>query len=200
MKYYSGRSLITSLLVVVALILPSGCAQYARRPVERLPKPQLVALKDKPKHESGFWIEHRLREICPTVKVIVVTDKDYLYITREWFLELLDWCNRFIGERAPNLGGSAHSLPGYGQTYAMFINSVANMAVAGRYNVKGSVLVGLAVAWNKEPWDVIPADNEKHDYIVALTEDGGLVHDLATGQTIELRSFPNRQNIIAVLF
>ena len=34
----------------------------------------------------------------------------------------------------------------------------------------------------------------------ALTEDGGLVHDLATGQTIELRSFPNRQNIIAVLF
>ena len=200
MKYYSGRFLITSLLVVVALILPTGCKQYTRRPVERLPKPQLMELQGKPKHESGFWIKHRLREVCPNVKVIVVTDKDYLFITREWFLELLDWCNRFIRERTPNLGGSAHSLPGYGQTYAMFINSVANMAVASRYNVKSSVLVGLAVAWNKEPWDAIPADNKKHDYIVALTEDGGLVHDLATGQTIGLRSFPNRQNIIAVLF
>jgi len=134
------------------------------------------------------------------MKADIRLDSTYLYATKEWFFELLGWCNGFIGERAPNLGDSAPSLPGYVRTYAMFINSVANIAVAGRYNVKASVLVGLAVAKNKEPWDAIPADNGRHDYILALTEAGGLIHDLATGQTTEISSFPNRHNIIAVLF
>jgi hypothetical protein len=200
LKYHSRRSLITSLLVAAALILPAGCSQYTYRTIEKFPKPKLVTVKDKPKLVHGSLVTRRLREISPTLKADIRLDSTYLYATREWFFELLDWCNGFIGERAPNLGDSAPSLPGYVRTYAMFINSVANIAVAGRYNVKGSVLMGLAVARNEEPWDAIPADNGRHDYIIALTEVGGLVHDLATGQTIELSSFPNRHNIIAVLF
>lgn len=191
---------ITILAVTAFALAISSCATFEKGFVEKIAPPQIIAENGKPKLEPGGIIHKKLKELSPELQDIMVNDRYYVYITREWFLELKGWTDRYIARVAPNLGDSGPQLKGYTRTYSMLMNSAANFAIAGKYKVKGAALIGLMVVRNDNDWGKLKGDGQKHDYIVGMTEDGGLVLDLQTGQIIELRNFPNNKSILAMLF
>ncbi len=82
----------------------------------------------------------------------------------------------------------------------MLMSNIANIAVAKRYNVKGSVLIGLLVAQSKKPWGTIKADGEFRKYVIGLTENGSIIYDIPTRQSIAGNDFPNLDYITGILF
>lgn len=200
MRYWNWAHPYVVLLTLISLFWGGGCATTGNVAFEKLPKPQVVAENGKPRMRSGGFIAKDLRELSPQLKDIVVNDRFYVYITLEWFEQLRGWTDRYIGQIAPDLGEKGPALPGYTRTYSMLMNSAANFGLARRYSVKASVLIGLMVAKNNKPWKSIPGDGTIHDYLVGLTESGGIVVDLETGQSIQFVDFPNKDSIVGMLF
>lgn len=58
----------------------------------------------------------------------------------------------------------------------------------------------MMVAESKEPWGKLAADGKPHDYIVALTAEGGLVYDPVSRQQCTMSEFPNKKSITGILF
>lgn len=186
------------LLLGLSLLL-GGCATHTQQKVERIPKPQILADHGQPKLLPSGLITMRLRQISQNDDAILVNDRRYIYITDAWFAELLDWTNRFIRDQVPALKTAPDFPLGYVNTYAALMSSVANVAVNKRYNIKGSVCIGIAVVKNVNPWGLIKPDGQAESYVIALTATGGIFHDPKTGQTASLETFPNREHIIDVL-
>lgn len=169
--------------------------------VRTVPKPQIIAKGSKPKLIPGGFLHMRLRKQLPELENIIIDDQQYLYITREWFFQLKNWTDRFIEQQVPGLLSSKKAKPvDYNLVYTEFMSSVANISVAKHYNVKGSVLIGIVVAKNVEPWGKIPASGEPMSYVGVLTKDGGLVYDLETDQLVDLFKFPNFKHITKLVF
>lgn len=200
MSFKNWIRLGVGVLTLLSLFWIGGCATTEKVAFERLPKPQVVAENGKPKMRSGGFIAKDLKELSPQLKDLVVNDRFYVYITREWFEQLRGWTDRYIAQIAPGLGEKGPALPGYTRTYSMLMNSAANFGLARRYNVKASVLIGLMVVKNNKAWGDIPGDGVTHDYLVGLTATGGIVVDLETGQSIQFADFPNKESIVGMLF
>lgn len=185
---------------IIFLLSVGGCATRERVPLEKIPKPQVIAENGKPKMRSGGIIHQHLKKTSPQLKDIIVNDRAYVYITNQWFEELKGWTDRYIARIAPNVGTDGPNLIGYTRTYSMLMNSAANLQLAKRYNIKASVLIGLMVARNEKPWGKLPGDSNLHDYLIGLTEDGGIVWDMGTGQSCRLADFPNKESMVGMLF
>ena len=129
----------------------------------------------------------------------MVGDRQYVYITEKWFDDVIQWTEEFIQAQVPELDLDRQQPLGYEETFALLASNVANLAVAKRYNIKSSVLIGLLVADSKQPWGKIPADNKRRAYVVCLTQDGGIVYDLLTRQKVPFESFANYDFIVGVM-
>ncbi len=164
------------------------------------PPPEIIAIDGKAKLLYGEFIRRQLQKKHPTLKKIVVGDKRYMFITEKWFMDVLHWTENFIKQQVPELD-SLQTLPtAYEETFAMLMSNIANLSVAKRYNVKGSVLIGLLVAQNNEPWGEIKADGTFRRYIIGLTENGSIIYDIPTGQIIAGKEFSNRNYISGIMF
>lgn len=164
------------------------------------PPPEIIAADGKAKLLYGEFIRRQLKKKYPDLEKIVVGDKRYMFITDKWFRDVMDWTDTFIKIQVPQLD-SLDSLPlAYEETFSMLMSNFANMAVAKRYNVKGSVLIGLLVAESHNPWGVIPADGSHRRYIVGLTTNGLLVYDIPTRQFIAGEDFPNKEYMTGIIF
>ena len=162
--------------------------------------PEIIAVDGKAKLLYGEFIRRRLKGNYPDIGPIVVGDKRYMFITEKWFKDVIAWTTEFIDEQVPELKQRQELPVSYEETLVMLMSNMANLAVAKRYNVKASVLIGLVVVKNNEPWGKISADGKKRVYVIGLTENGALVYDVPTGQIISGKEFPNRANIVGILF
>lgn len=164
------------------------------------PPPEIIAADGKAKLLYGEFIRRQLKKTFPKLKTIVVGDKRYMFITDKWFRDVLDWTDTFIKKQVPQLE-TLDSLPvAYEETFSMLMSNFANMAVAKRYNVKGSVLIGLLVADSQKPWGAIPADGNSRRYIVGLARDGLVIYDIPTRQFIAGKDFPNKEYMTGIIF
>ncbi|MCP4258092.1 MAG: hypothetical protein GY774_11435 [Planctomycetes bacterium] len=203
MKRSSRASLLTFALLFLVSATVTGCAtSYHYEKVAYPPKPQLVAWNKG----GGVRTIHAgilrqlLRESTPTLKVFAINDKTYLFMTKEWFFQMLAWTEKYIKDTVPELYSKEELPPNYTEVFRTIMHSVANGTIARHYNVKASVLIGLVAMKSVNPWGPIPGDGRLRHYIVALTEKGGLVHDLHSDQTVEFNSHPNRYHIVAITF
>ncbi len=162
--------------------------------------PEIIAVDGKAKLLYGEFIRRRLQKRYPTLKNIVVGDKRYMFITDKWFNDLVDWTEYFIKEQVPELDQLEELPVAYETTFAMLMSKVANIAVANRYNVKGSVLVGLVVAKSEKPWGNIKADGSFRQYVIGLTEHGAIIYDIPTRQVIAGKDFPNLGHLSGIIF
>jgi len=148
---------------------------------------------------AGF-IKRRLRLGLPSAKNVVIHDRQYIYITEKWYHDVINWTEEFIALQVPELNLQQKYPLAYDETFATLATNIANISVAGRYNIHGSVLIGLITAKHEKSWAAIPADGRQRVYLVGLTEKGGLVYDLHTRQSISLDEFPNFDSINGIMF
>ena len=191
------------LLMISTIILLAGCA--AQQPVEYIrikkgPPPEIVAEDGKPKMVPAGFIKRRLRLGLPSAKNVVIQDRQYIYITEKWFHDVIKWTEEFIALQVPELNLQQKYPPAYDETFATLATNLANISVAARYNVQGSVLIGLITAKHEKAWGAIPADGKKRVYLIGMTEKGGLVYDLHTRQSISFDEFPNFESISGIMF
>jgi hypothetical protein len=161
--------------------------------------PEIVAMDGKAKLLYGEFIRRQLQQRHPTLKTIIVGDKRYMFITEKWFRDVVDWTEHFIKQQVPELDNLEDLPIAYEATFTMLMSNMANIAVAKRYNVKGSVLIGLLVAKSKNPWGTIRADGMSRVYVVGLTENGSIIYDISTRQVIAGKEFPNREYISGIM-
>ncbi|MCP3890785.1 MAG: hypothetical protein GY702_18225 [Desulfobulbaceae bacterium] len=164
------------------------------------PRPEIVADGEKAKTLLAGYIKRRLRLGVPSAKNVVIGDRQYLYITQKWFMDVIRWTEELIVLDVPELGSGKEFPLGYEETFAVLASNIANIAVAKRYNLRASVLMGLITAKQEKAWGDIPVDGKVAVYIIGLTEKGGIVYDLRTKQAIGFEDFPNFDSIIGVLF
>ena len=131
--------------------------------------------------------------ICKSKRSITST-------TEKWFHEVMRWTDEFIRLQVPGIGKDKEYPAAYNETFANLASNVANISVALRYNVKGSVLIGLITAKSDKEWGDIPADGKMRIYVIGMTSKKGLVYDVQTKQTIEFSKFPNLDSIKGVMF
>ncbi len=163
------------------------------------PPPEIIAVDGKAKLLYGEFIRRQLQKRYPTLETIVVGDKRYMFITEQWFRGVVDWTEHFINQQVPDLETLEELPTAYGATFTMLMSNIANIAVAKRYNVKASVLIGLVVAKSEQPWGTIKADGEFRQYVIGLTEDGSIIYDIPTGQVILGKDFPNREYLSGIM-
>lgn len=191
------------LLMLSILLSLAGCAaqqqlEYIR--IKKGPPPEIVAEEGKPKMIPAGFIKRRLRLGLPSAKYVVIHDRQYIYITEKWFQDVIKWTEEFIALQVPELNLQQKYPVAYDETFATLAANIANLAVAKRYNVQGSVLIGLITAKHEKPWGAISADGEERIYLLGLTEKGGLVYDLHTRQSISFDDFPNFESISGIMF
>lgn len=198
--------ILLSWLVVAMVVLLSGCAeQQQQQPasylkVKRANPPEIIAINGKAKTIPAGFIKRRLRLVIPSIENFVINDREYIYVTEKWFNEVIKWTEDFIALEVPNLNLD-HEYPlAYDETFATLASNFANIAVARRYNLRASVLIGFVVAKNENPWGKIPADGTSQIYLVGLTENDGIIYDIHTRQSIAFEQFPNMDFIKGVLF
>jgi hypothetical protein len=164
------------------------------------PSPEIIAVDGKAKLLYGNFIRKQLQKRHPTLKTIVVGDKRYMFITEKWFKDVIDWTEYFITQQVPEIGQLEKQPVAYESTFIMLMSNIANIAVAKRYNVKGSVLIGLVVAKSEQPWGAIKADGENRQYIIGLTENGSMIYHIPTRQIIAGKKFPNIKYMSGIIF
>jgi len=174
-------------------------------PVEYLkiqsgPRPEIIAEDGKAKIIPGGYIKRRLRLGVPSIKEIVIGDKQYIYITEKWFDDVISWTAKFIQLQTPQLDLQKTFPIGYEETFALLASNFANLSVAKRYNIKSSVLIGLLISEDKKAWGAIPGDGKTRIYVIGLTEKGGIIYDLKTHQRVLFENFPNFDSILGVMF
>jgi len=113
---------------------------------------------------------------------------------------VIAWTEEFITLQVPDLDLNKEYPLTYDETFAMLASNIANISVARRYNIHGSVLIGLFTAKSIKPWGVIPADGKYRTYMIGLTEESGIVYDIRTKQSVESDKFPNRDSIKGIIF
>ena len=200
--------ILLSCLVASMFVLFSGCAeqqQHQQQPakylqVKRGNPPEIIAVNGKAKTVPAGFIKRRLRLLFPSIENFIIHDREYIYITEKWFKEVVKWTEDFIALEVPNLKLDQQFPLAYDETFATLASNFANIAVARRYNLRASVLIGFVVARNKNPWGVIPVDGTSRLYLLGLTETGGIIYDIHTRQLIGFEQFPNRDFITGVLF
>ena len=190
-------------LIIPTILLLTGCAQqqqveYIR--IKKGPPPEIIAEDGKPKMVPAGFIKRRLRLGLPSAKNVVIHDRQYIYITEKWFHDVIKWTEEFIALQVPELDLQQKYPLAYDETFATLTANIANISVAGRYNIHGSVLIGLITAKHEKSWGVIPADGRQRVYLIGLTEKGGLVYDLHTRQSIRFDEFPNFDSISGIMF
>ena len=188
------------LLLLSICLFPASTMATDVVAVKKGSPPEIIAVDGKAKLLYGEFIRRRLQGNYPDIDSIVVGDKRYMFITEKWFKEIITWTTEFIDEQVPELKQQQDLPASYEETLVMLMSNMANLAVAKRYNVKASVLIGLVVAKNIEPWGEIGADGNMRRYVIGLTENGSLVYDVPTGQVISGKEFPNRSNIVGIIF
>jgi len=193
---------ITTFCLVTAFFLSAGENSHAGNSVElrKVPPPEIIALDGKAKLLYGEFIKRQLQKRFPSLQDVVVSDKRYMFITANWFNELRAATEDFIDKQVPELASQPELPAAYGATYTMLMSSIANIAVAKRYKVKASVLIGVVTAKNNKPWGKIKADGKVRAYLIALTEDGALIYDFSTRQLVKGKEFPNKEYINKMLF
>ncbi len=201
MKY--SLTIQTIFVSFLTLIIFFGHAESRAADVLLLkkgPSPEIIAVDGKAKLLYGNFIRKQLEKRFPTLKTIVVGDKRYMFITEKWFRDVIDWTDFFITQQVPEVR-ELETLPiAYEPTFAMLMSNVANIAVAKRYNVKGSVLIGFVVAKSEKPWGAIPADGKSRQYIIGLTENGTMFYHIATRQITAGKEFPNAAYMTGIIF
>jgi len=195
--------ILLSWLLVLIFVLLSGCAE--QKPTESIrikrgTPPEIIALNGKAKMIPAGFIKRRLRLKFPSIENFIINDRQYIHITEKWFYEVIAWTEDFIALEVPNLDLNKEYPVAYNETFVSMASNVANISVARRYNVKGSVLIGLITARGDKPWGEIPADGKYRVYLIGLTEDSGIVYDIRTKQSIEFSEFPNVDSIKGVMF
>jgi hypothetical protein len=188
------------LSIILSLV---GCAaqqqiEYIR--IKKGPPPEIVAEEGKPKMVRAGFIKRRLRLGLPSAKDVVIHDRQYIYITEKWFHDVIEWTEEFVALQVPELDLEQKYPLAYDETFASLVANFANISVATRYNVQGSVLIGLRIAKHEKPWGAIPANGKKRFYLIGMTEKGGLVYDLHTRQSISFDEFPNFESISGIMF
>ncbi len=164
------------------------------------PSPEIIAVDGKAKLLYGNFIKKQLQKRFPTLKTIIVGDKRYMFITEKWFKDVIDWTDSFITQQMPEIHKLENLPIAYEGTFKMLMSNVANIAVAKRYSVKGSVLIGLVVANSEKPWGAIKADGKSHNYVIGLTEHGSMVYHIPTRQIIAGKDFPNKHYMQEIIF
>jgi hypothetical protein len=188
-------------LLTIALL--SGCAaptveNYIE--LERAAPPEIVALDGKPKLVPAGFIKRRLRLGYPTLKEILIGDLQYMYITEKWFMDVLNWTEYFIRVQVPDIDSLQERPAAYEETVTILMSNLANLSVAGRYNIKASVLIGMVIANSDKPWEKIEADGKPRQYIIGMTQEGSIIYDLPTGQFINGSDFPNLDSMTGIMF
>ena len=192
-------------LMMSTILFAAGCAQQQQQQVEYIrikkgPPPEIVAEDGKAKLIPAGFIKRRLRLGMPSAQNVVIHDRQYVYITEKWFYDVIKWTEEFIALQVPDLNLQQKYPLGYDETFVALAGNIANISVAKRYNVQGSVLIGLITAKHDQPWGVIPADGEVRVYLIGLTENGGLVYDIRTRQSISFDQFPNFDSVVGIMF
>jgi hypothetical protein len=191
------------LLILLTILLLTGCAEQQQVEYIRIksgPPPEIIAEDGKPKMVATGLIKRRLRLVVPSAKNVVINDRQYIYITEKWFRDVIKWTEEFIALQVPDLNLQQKYPLAYDETFATLAANIANISVATRYNVQGSVLIGLITAKHEKSWGAIPADGKKRVYLIGMTEKGGLVYDLHTRQSINFDKFPNFDSISGIIF
>jgi len=190
-------------LMISIILLLSGCGAQQKVEYIRIKKgvpPEIVAEEGKPKMVPAGFLKRRLRLGIPSARNVVIHDRQYIYITEKWFHDVIEWTEEFIARQVPDLNLQQKYPLAYDETFATLAANFANISVATRYRVQGSVLIGLITAKHEKPWGAIPADGKKRIYLVGMTEKGGLVYDLHTRQSISFDKFPNFESISGIMF
>lgn len=190
-------------LLVLMFVLLNGCAEQKPTESVRIKRgtpPEIIAVSGKAKTIPGGFIKRRLRLGFPSIENFIINDRQYIHVTEKWFYEVLAWTEEFIALQVPSLDLNQEYPVAYNETFVSLASNVANISVARRYNVKGSVLIGLITAKGIKPWGKIPADGKYRVYLIGLTEDSGIVYDIRTKQSIEFSKFPNIDSIKGVMF
>lgn len=193
---------LAAVSVAMAAIL-GGCTEKTATDYVRMqkgPAPEIVAESGGAKMLPAGFIKRRLRLGYPSLENIVINDRQYIYITEKWFKDVMVWTEDFIEVQVPEVGGARGYPVGYEETFALLSSNIANMSVARRYNLNGSVLIGLVTAKNNHEWGAIQADGKDRVYVIGLTEKDGVVYDVRTKQTIGINKFPNIDSIKSILF
>lgn len=164
------------------------------------PSPEIIAVDGKAKLLYGNFIRKQLQKRYPTLKTIVVGDKRYMFITEKWFRGVIDWTEYFIAQQVPEIDKLKELPIAYESTVAMLMSNIANIAVAKRYSVNGSVLIGFVVAKSEKPWGAIKADGKFHQYVIGLTENGSTIYHIPTRQIIDGKDFPNKGHMSGIIF
>ena len=137
------------LLIIPTILLLTGCAEqqqieYIR--TKKGPPPEIIAEEGKPKMVPTGFIKRRLRLGLPSAENVVIHDRQYIYITEKWFHDVIKWTEEFIALQVPELDLQQKYPLAYDETFATLAANIANISVAGRYNIHGSVLIGLITA------------------------------------------------------
>ena len=191
------------LLIIPTILLLTGCAEQQQVENIRIksgPPPEIIAEEGKPKTIPAGFIKRRLRLGLPSANSVVIHDRQYIYITEKWFHDVIEWTEEFIALQVPDLNLQQKYPLAYDETFATLAANIANISVAKRYNIQGSVLIGLITVKHEKPWGAIPADGKSRVYLIGLTEKGGLVYDLHTRQSISFDKFPNFDSISGIMF
>ena len=196
------RLLLVTFSLSIATLL-NGCAEPPAGNHLLLKKgavPEIVAVDGRVKLMPADFLERRLRLGNPSLETILVEDNRYMYITNKWFMDAVNWTEYFIKEQVPELDTLPELPTAYEETFTMLTSNIANLSVVKRYNIKASVLIGLVVANSDKPWGKIPADGKPRNYIIGLTEDGLIIYDIPTRQSIDGNDFPNKNSMTGIMF
>ena len=168
--------------------------------VEQVPPPEILAEAGKPKLAPAGFMKLRLQRGYPSMHDIIINDKQYVFITQKWFLQVVEWVENYIALQIPEIRSNKKYPVGYVSTVASMASSAANIAVAKRYNLHASVLIGVMRAKSGKPWGAIPADGKDRVYLVTLIGNDPIVYDVWTKHLIPFSRFPNLQSMDAIAF
>ncbi len=209
MKTITFRLICLTIFCVVASPL-EGCVSSSSQAVNPVradtvkirwvPKPEILADSGKARQIPAGFLKRRLRLGYPSLKNIIINDRQYVYITDNWFDEIIRWTEDFITLQAPSVDITREMPLDYPAVVSALAVNAANLTVAKMHNLKASVLIGVMAATSSIPWGGIPADGKIREYVIALTAQGGIVYDLQTRQRISFEQFPNRDHMLAISF
>jgi hypothetical protein len=203
----SIKQLCLCFLVLVAVVC-GGCGDPATGvsghnhsvTVEQVPPPEILAEAGKPKLAPAGFMKLRLQRGYPSIHDIIINDKQYVFITEKWFLQIVEWVENYIALQIPEIRSNKRYPVGYVSTVASMVSSAANITVAKRYDLQASVLIGVMRAKSVKPWGDIPADGKDRSYLVTLLGDDPIVYDVWTKQLIPFARFPNLETMDAIAF
>ena len=146
------------------------------------------------------FLKLQLEKQLPELEELVIGDQHYIYITKEWFLEMNRWTEEFIKNQAPHLYAANAFPTDYRETHIMFLSSMVNLQIARHYNLKSSALIGTLTAKSVVPWGNIPATGKEEIYAILLSDSSMMVFDVLTKQICDIYDFPNLKHTTAIIF